>query len=155
MDETGKVYVTNAETMAHASEQDTEDVLVLLTAYELTVRVVDQNMNPVENAQVAWRFAGNRTTDGYFADTDANGETVRALFNSSYELKASTKGRSSKWTAVTIPNDALLEDDGRMVVTLVLGAAGLDTGATQPEVTVNGDGSMKIYGWVEAPAAGS
>ena len=152
MDETGKVYVTNAETMAHASEQDTEDVLVLLTAYELTVRVVDQNMNPVENAQVAWRFAGNRTTDGYFADTDANGETVRALFNSSYELKASTKGRSSKWTAVTIPNDALLEDDGRMVVTLVLGAAGLDTGATQPEVTVNGDGSMKIYGWVEAPA---
>ena len=151
MDSTGKVYVTNAETMAHASEEDTEDVLVLLNAYDLVVRVVDGNGNPVEDARVAWRFDGSRVTEGYFENTDVNGETVKALFNSDYELQASTKGRKSAWTDVTIPDDSLIEDDGRMVVTLALGSAGLDHEASKPDVVVNGDGSMKIYGWIEAP----
>lgn len=152
MDESGKVYVTNAETMAHASEEDTDDVLVLLNAYDLTVKVIDGNGNPVENAKVAWRFDGSRTTEGYFDLTDANGETVKALFNSNYELQASTKGRKSEWIDVKLPDDSLVDvETGRMVLTIQLGAAGLDHEKSQPEVIVNDDGSMKVYGWIVAP----
>lgn len=155
MDESGKVYVTNAETMAHASEEDTDDVLVLLNAYDLTVKVVDGNGNPVENAKVAWRFDGSRTTEGYFDLTDANGETVKALFNSNYELQASTKGRKSEWIDVKLPDDSLVESEtGRMVLTIQLGAAGLDHVQSEPEVIVNDDGSMKVYGWIAAPENG-
>lgn len=154
MDESGKVYVTNAETMAHASEEDTDDVLVLLNAYDLTVKVVDGNGNPVENAKVAWRFDGSRTTEGYFDLTDVNGETVKALFNSNYELQASTKGRKSQWVDVKLPDDSLMDETGRMVLTIQLGAAGLDHVQSEPEVIVNDDGSMRVYGWIAAPENG-
>ncbi len=89
---------TNGETTIHLDGEDKTDIVLAVTlSYEVVVKVVDTNNNPIDDATVSYTGA----SDGN-VKTNASGEATLQIAGGKYDFTASIGNHTSDTKTVTI-----------------------------------------------------
>ena len=130
----GYTYTSNAETAVHVDGADVTDVvLAVALSYDVTVKVEDVNGDPVADATVSYKGAGEGE-----AQTGEDGQVILTIPAGDYEFWAATESRVSDTKAVKVEQDT--------TVILVLDAVGIKDEPPTVESTDN-----TINGYVYDP----